>query len=368
MRFPRTPFAYLALFWTLSFGISTSKAFGATTHASSKNCISVYSSLSTQTLNAALPENAAIEEVHEAYDRLNSSRGLSDVPRVDAQRLINSEDWEKAVLDNPDKPWLKYGRSTILDWLRGLRFIKKNAGNLEISSQLLRSLHVIVAKNLRFHGFEGRRIRQLYDQGIITKMQFQDQLRQVYKENKSLSGVDHRELAGRFRFSKIDEIVHNGSSLDAQGGRYFSEQELNAIRANPYMRVDESTVKKIGDDAYQAHSNYLPVKDVDQAVEKVLAETTVKLKKAASTEMQVRAVIEMQKNLISIHPFLDGNGRTIRLMGDLVYQRLGLPPPLRPNESDLVMSLDQAYDYTRRGMIDYVNERGSYSAAKKSAE
>jgi hypothetical protein len=64
----------------------------------------------------------------------------------------------------------------------------------------------------------------------------------------------------------------------------------------------------------------------------------------------------MNRRMLAAHPFQDGNGRSIRLLGDLVFQRYGLPPPLYPNERDLEMADAEAVQFILRGMRDYITE------------
>ena len=352
-------FIPIILVLTLTFGAGIAPAWSGT-HAVS-NLTKCLSHILTEFIPTAqlreLPTNSGFDSIRGAFEDLTRVKSLVEIPQIDAKRLINSEDWSKAILANPKEPWLYYGRDTLTDWLSGLRYVNANADNLPLSSNLIKRIHQITSKHLTFHGFEGRRIRLLYDQGKISKDKFNELLRQAFKENKAVSEFDHNKLRGQYRSSQIDQISHNGSSFDAKGSRYFTKRELEAIRQNAYMKVDESSVVKIGPDAYEARAYYHDVKHVDKAVEIVLAVAQKKIEDATSLETQVRAIIQMERDLISIHPFLDGNGRTVRLIGDLMYQRLRLPPPLRPNEADLVMSMDEAYEYTRKNMIDYINER-----------
>jgi hypothetical protein len=343
---------FLALLLSLTASPKVLATEKATYSPLSAFCISLYQSVRSA---PQLPAHAELSRLQAAYRELQSSSQLHDRPKIDSQRLINEDDWERARATHPEKPWLHYGRSTMSDWLRGLRFVGQNANDMPLSTELLKKIHSITAAQLPFHGYEGRRIRQLYDQGEISKERFQELLHQAYKENKSVSGTDHRQLVGTFRSSSIDEIEHNGSSFDELGRRYFSSKELAAIRSNPYMRVDESSVKTLGAGKFEARAFYHPVANVEGSVEQVLRQTQSEIDGALTLEQQVKSIIKMQRDLISIHPFLDGNGRSIRLLGDLMYQRIGLPPPLHPNESDLVMGVDEAYEFTRRSMVDYLN-------------
>ncbi len=338
---------------------SATDSFASSSNATTTR-VSCYASHLLEKLYAVptreLPFDADFEQIKASYRKLLSAKGNSGKPQIDARRLINAEDWPLAVASHSTKPWTYYGRNTMADWLNGLRFINRNADGTPLSVDLLRKIHRTVSEHLPFHGFEGRRIRKLYDEGKISKDEFKELLRQAYKENKEVSGVSHAQFRGRFRTDDIDQISHNGSSVDANGSRFFTKRELNAIRGNSYMTVDERSVRQIGPDAFSAQAFYHNVHHVEAATRRIIDEATRNLAQAPSVETEIRIILQMQKDLMSIHPFLDGNGRSVRLMCDLLYQRIGLPPPLRPNEADLTLSIDEAYEYTRANMIDYINE------------
>jgi hypothetical protein len=303
---------------------------------------------------SGLSPNASFEEIRGAYRDLLRKRTTLAAPSIDARRFINEDDWQRAA--GLTKPWTYYGRDSMKDWLDALRFVQQNAAGLPVSLDLLQKLHRISARRLPFHGFEGRRIRKLFDEGKITREEFKRRLDRAYQKNEEVSGVSHESLRGVMRTEQIDQIWHSGSSLSPEIGRYFTDSELAAIRSNPYMRVDEANMKQIAPGKWEGRAYYQDVDLVKDSVEKVLNRTVADLASAMSDETSLTIIIQMEKDLMSIHPFLDGNGRTIRLLGDLLRQREGLPPPLYPNESDLTMTSTEALAFHRRAMIDYLNE------------
>ncbi|MCA9540273.1 MAG: Fic family protein, partial [Myxococcales bacterium] len=62
---------------------------------------------------------------------------------------------------------------------------------------------------------------------------------------------------------------------------------------------------------------------------------------------------EAQRRFVSIHPFVDGNGRTSRLLMDNALQRRGLPPALlHDTEGDLYMTAADWTKQVRGGVVE----------------
>ena len=99
---------------------------------------------------------------------------------------------------------------------------------------------------------------------------------------------------------------------------------------------------------------------VEESVEEILRETEQRLAEAVTPQQVLSAVVIMSRDLISVHPFLDGNGRSIRLLGDYILRKYLLPPSLYPNESDLTMSVEEAVQFHIDGMKDYLREHQSF--------
>ncbi len=309
----------------------------------------------TNSVYTEIDANSSVEKISLFYRNLK--KGNEPIEKnIESQRLINQDDWEVARKEMGNKAWQYYGDKTIEDWFKGLAYVDSLPANLTLDSKLFKKIHQIVTQNHKFHGYEGRRIREKYDSGKISKEEFTNQLNRAYQKNESVSGVNHDELKGHYRKDKVDQILHSGSSFDSNGKRYFTSRELNQIRDNQFMTVDESTIVKKGEDAYTGRAYYHDVSKVEKSVDKVLARTNKKLKKAKNPIEVIKIVIQMEKDLISIHPFLDGNGRTVRLLGDYILKRNNIPPSLYPNESDLVMSLDEATEFQLEGMRSYLKE------------
>ncbi len=135
------------------------------------------------------------------------------------------------------------------------------------------------------------------------------------------------------------------------GRRYMTEAEFQGLSKNPNLSMVPGSMTKESDGKIRAEFRYVDVAKVEATVRDVLDRTNQSIANGKSVEDKVRAIVTMQRDLLSAHPFLDGNGRTVRLLADLLYNRIGLPHPARPNERDLEMSIEEATEFVRSQMI-----------------
>ena len=327
-------------------------------HAGLSKCLSDELSLDirfTKTVFSNITEDTSLESLSNIYSQLREVTDRKLIKNLEAKRLINQKDWKKVSDQKKAEPWLAYGDKTIKDWFNAREYILSLPKDRKIDSVLLKKIHKITTKNHKFHGFEGRRLLKKKNSGEISQEEFSTLLKRAYKDNEELAGVSHSSLRGVFRKDAIDQIEHKGSSFKSDKSRYFTKTELEELRKNKYITVVESSLKKTGD-AYTGKALYLDVSQVEKAVKEILKSSNQKLKQAKTKRDIIETVVLMEKNLISVHPFLDGNGRSIRLLGDYVLRKYNLPPSLYPNESDLTMPLKEAVDFRIKGMKDYLKE------------
>jgi hypothetical protein len=310
---------------------------------------------------STLSSDASFSAIARAYRRL---RPMPAQREIDAQRLINPSDWNKARAKFPASPWDFYGHEVFEDWEAGLRYVNRDADGAALGENLLKKIHHLTMRHHFYRGYEGRRIRALYDRGEISREELQKRLKPVYEEKKSASGKDHAELSGAYREDALDEVQHHGSSFLPDGSRYFTAAELAALRRNPYIRVEESSIRKVGAGAFKGHAYYSPVKDIPTEIRAILYRTREALAQEKRPEAINRLIYHMERDLLSVHPFLDGNGRSIRLLGDLLRQRHGLPPPLYPLEDELTLPEAEALEFQRKAMLEYVNQAVSAAMGK----
>ncbi len=70
----------------------------------------------------------------------------------------------------------------------------------------------------------------------------------------------------------------------------------------------------------------------------------------------IELAAKIQHALVSIHPFVDGNGRFSRLIMDRILKEFGLPPALVDDSSDdIYMSPTEWSTHVRKGVVKYLN-------------
>lgn len=275
---------------------------------------------------------------------------------IDAQRLINAHHWVEANQQTPEAPWEFYGDVTYRSWSDAAAWIEqKNADGLPLSLELYDVIEKRVMKNHYYAGFERRRIKDAFAKGKLSSKQLADLLDRIDSgERVNFSGVDHGSLPAQFRQDPIDEFVHNGDLFLPDGTRYMTGTELRAIRKNRLLTVVESSIKKIGRGKYTGDVLYPRIKDLPGLVAEAIEDAQKKIDRSKSLKAKLKAIVELQVDLNTIHRSLDGNGRTIRLLSDLLYQRVGLPPPLYPNEFDITGNKMDVVRSTVEAMTRYL--------------
>ncbi|MBI4860148.1 MAG: Fic family protein [Candidatus Riflebacteria bacterium] len=208
-----------------------------------------------------------------------------------------------------------------------------------------------------FVGYERRRVRAALAGRRISRTLHDVILRHMVRGRRVyFSGVDHEQLVGVYRSDPLESFVHNGESFLPDGRRYLIPDELDRLRSNRFFRVDESSIVRIGPEKILGTVHYVAVHSVGENVRTVLENADRRLRRPSSPHRAVRTIVTLARDLLSIHPFIDGNGRTVRLLADHLLSCRGLPPCLYPNELDLLMTEDEAYHFTLRGMCAYVDE------------
>ena len=331
----------------------------SSTEASSLKCLTRQLSSEHLFTKAALTEvnsNTSLNTLSDIYISLREATDNKLIKNLEARRLINQEDWEKAVSKTQKEAWRTYGDQTMNSWFKGREYVLSLPKNRSIDSNLLKTIHKIVSEKHKFHGFEGRRLLHRLRQGEISKEEFEALKKRAFENNEEIAGTPHSSLTGKYRSDPVDQVEHRGSSFTKNGSRYFTKNELEELRKNKYVTVNEASIKQTGKNSYTGVVYYLDVEKITPAVKDILKSSQKKLKDAKTPRDIVEIVVQMEKDLISVHPFLDGNGRSIRLLGDYVLRMYDLPPSLYPNESDLTMSLTEAVDFRIKGMKDYIKE------------
>jgi fido (protein-threonine AMPylation protein) len=104
------------------------------------------------------------------------------------------------------------------------------------------------------------------------------------------------------------------------------------MKKNPYMIPDPDHPPVFSPDGATVRTRfrYIHPREVESASRKILTRLNQDLQASKSNEDIILAVVRMNRAMLAAHPFQDGNGRSIRLLSDLVFQRYGLPPHSTP--------------------------------------
>lgn len=258
-------------------------------------------------------------------------------------------------------PWLNSGEYQ--DWRRAYETYVQAGNQHEISIKTLQDIHKMAMGNAFFSGYERRRVRRDYRSGKLTQANAIQKLLEVDKQ-KSYTGTDSQELAGKLRDHVLDSFEYEGDLQTEKLERYIPAEEIEGLLANPYFRIETDSLEKLEEGKYKARFHYVPPKFVEAETEKIIKNAATRLRLAKDNESYVRATLILHRDLITIHPFLDGNGRTLRLFMDMILAKKNLPLPLTPFEKEYSSSIDDILKQTANEMNKWQIEKVEASEQK----
>lgn len=274
-------------------------------------------------------------------------------PLRDARRLVNRIDWESALRTMPDTPWLVYGEQTWNDWAETAAWIAAGADGRPIGSELFREIHRRALAHHYFRGFEVRRIEAAAARGEVSQRQAQDLLSRIASGARIVfSGVDQSTLPGWYRSDPLDDFPHDGEWVLPDGRRVLTAWECRMLGKLRWWSVS-TPPREIARGMFVGRFLYPRGPVIEREVGEVFRRVNRELAAARTAKDVIRAVAGMTKDLLAIHPFIDGNGRCVRLLGDLILRRRGLPPPVFLPENELLIPLDRLIDMYVLGMREW---------------
>jgi len=142
----------------------------------------------------------------------------------------------------------------------------------------------------------------------------------------------------------------------------ISDKDVEALRSNPWLGdlggqhgfYELPFLSK--PNARRGFIVYANPKNLKSNLEKLYSETEEKIKLTKEKKYSASLLAaEVQLALVSLHPFVDGNGRTSRLIMDRVLKEVGLPPTLLEDTSnDLYMTPKEWASEIQKGLRTYV--------------
>ncbi|NUM89622.1 MAG: Fic family protein [Bdellovibrionales bacterium] len=138
------------------------------------------------------------------------------------------------------------------------------------------------------------------------------------------------DLSGRLRDHQVDTYVTQGDHIDGDGRRYFLASELEGYLQNPFFLVSTRETLKTGSQRVRATVRFVSPSHVRAVTEQVLATAKDSLARAGTRNEKLITLFQLYRALVSIHPFVDGNGRAIRLYVIALLKKEGFPTEYFP--------------------------------------
>lgn len=199
--------------------------------------------------------------------------------QIEGRRFVDHEHFEEARQAGVENPEHRYGRRDFQNWQRAEALVMQAARDGQpLTIDLLRRAH-----------------------------------------SEATEGILFGDRRGRIRTQPADIARQGGEGQ--LGIQEVSPDQLAVMRANPDLIVRELGVAENG--AHRVMVEYLPPAQVEGRLNEVLATMERRL---AAGEDPIAVAADAQREFVSIHPFLDGNGRMSRLVMDYALARSGLEP------------------------------------------
>jgi len=285
-----------------------------------------------------------------------NTNGYTVLPKFDALRLLNYSDSEFQSRDAGFDSLARLGPRTWDDWRSAATWVHAHSKTADVSVNVLQQIHKLALKHHYYIGYNMRRIKLDADSGKISQNEYFILARRILSEGERIeySGNSSASLHGKFRNESLEEFRHEGESLDNLGLKYLTEFEFERMRQNKFFTLDPQRPTQHVDGRVYATFDYVPTKDVSKLTDKVISKARNALAKNPTKVEVVQIVAELYHALISIHPFIDGNGRSIRLFCDLILMKYDLPPPSRGSENDFEMTVEETTAQYTQGMAEYI--------------
>lgn len=202
-----------------------------------------------------------------------------------------------------------------------------------------------------------------------------DELQYVHSNTITIEGINQADLITAGPVFTIDELKK--LTQNEKFGEIGEDGAVNFENLNPLLDIRQGTIHpyrgsnrllyskaaggRYDGEAFHAVIFYTPVPKVDSAVRGAFQSFQQKFASLQSADPErknitawIDLIVELQRHIVMIHPFLDGNGRSSRFLTDFLFGVIGLPPPLYPNEQDLVGSAEDSREFALKAMEAYL--------------
>lgn len=273
---------------------------------------------------------------------------------------VDSYEFQKNVDDlRFSKQHLGTESEDYADWKKAHEKFVVGAKEFPIQIKTLQDIHAAVARNQYYAGFERRRVREAFRAGSLGENEAVDALMNIDR-GISFTKLDHRSFAGKLRKDPLDSFVYTG---EVASGNRIPREDFDGMSNNPFFWRDSKSVKKFPGEQYEARFYYVPPPLVEKVTKEVIERAAAHLEAAKTDEEYMFYSAALLRDLVTIHPFLDGNGRSIRLFIDMILAKRGLALPMKPLKdsgvSEYTDTLDSIARETQEQMRQWKKIRAS---------
>lgn len=223
---------------------------------------------------------------------------------ISGRRFVDQQHYEEAQQAGVDHPENRYGRRDYQNWLRAQRELMEAArAGKPITVEMLQRAHAIASE-----------------------------------------GMLRPEARGQLRSAPNQRVYQGGEG--PMGIQEVTAQELAGLRANPDLEVADLGATEGG--KHRVIVGYASPDKVLVRMKQIVDRVNQRL---AAGEDPVKVAADAQREMVSVHPFMDGNGRTSRLLMDYVMARAGMPETVVSDPNlDTALTPDQWQGEVRAGM------------------
>ncbi|MDT7784046.1 MAG: hypothetical protein QOF58_2465 [Pseudonocardiales bacterium] len=136
----------------------------------------------------------------------------------------------------------------------------------------------------------------------------------------------------------------------------LSPEQLAILERNPHIRLEArgaANASLTAEEAARRYQTAIIAYPEGASVQRRLDDFFRWYSEASRTMNPTELAASAQRELVSIHPFVDGNGRITRLVMDYTLRRRGLPPALLENPNLDYMVAEAAWTAeVRRGVVE----------------
>ncbi|MBS1961924.1 MAG: Fic family protein [Bdellovibrionales bacterium] len=293
------------------------------------------------TAKSMMDRNRTVSQINPKTERLQELRRLFD------DKLMIAMSAEDGV------PTWSSLRTSAKNWLKTEEFVAAYDGPVDVN--FLKQIHKDSMKDSYFWGYEYRRLKQAIVEKKVDPVAANAALKKLETTPVPFTGTDHNTLLGVFRSEAVDNWNLQPDHVLPGGQKYFTASEMKEIKSSRYLELVPESVKEISPGKFTAKVSFTSSSRVESAVNEIIDRTNKGIA-SGTPQAKLETIARGIQDLMSVHPFIDGNGRSIRFFADAWFTRSGFPTPYLISEEDLLLSTP---DFTRnllRGMDEHLRE------------